>query len=241
MIDAFNQYFEMVPAVSKELKDEVYKLRYQVYCIEIAGYKPDDYPDKREYDEYDRHSIHFLILHRGTGEYIATTRLILPDLASPDKLFPLEANCEIDNITVMKHINRANLAEASRFCISKAFKKRKNNPDGLKSTVPDHYGNQAFFSLEERKTFPYLSFGLIACLIKGCYENDVSHFYGTLEPAWFRFLSSAGIHFTKIGPLADYHGLRWPGIIKVSDLLDGVAKKDRQLWALLTDRGRLGG
>jgi len=32
-IDHFNQYFEMVPAISEELKNEVYKLRYQVYCI----------------------------------------------------------------------------------------------------------------------------------------------------------------------------------------------------------------
>jgi hypothetical protein len=31
IIDVFNEYFDMVPAVSDELKNEVYRLRYQVY------------------------------------------------------------------------------------------------------------------------------------------------------------------------------------------------------------------
>lgn len=38
MMDVFNQFFEMVPAVSPELKDEAYKLRYQVYCVEVTGF-----------------------------------------------------------------------------------------------------------------------------------------------------------------------------------------------------------
>jgi N-acyl amino acid synthase of PEP-CTERM/exosortase system len=237
MIDAFNQYFEMVPALSNELKDEVYKLRYQVYCLEIAGYKPEDYPEKKEFDEYDQHSIHYLIRHRKSGDYAATTRLILPNPACPEMPFPIEDNCPINNVELMRQINRANLAEASRFCISKAFKRRKNESNTLAGIDVQH---QDYFTLAERRIFPHLSFALIACLINACYENEIDYFFGTLEPAWFRFLSSSGVHFTKVGPLADYHGVRWPCVIKVTDLLDGVAKKDLQLWELLTDKGRIG-
>ncbi|POZ49919.1 PEP-CTERM/exosortase system-associated acyltransferase [Methylovulum psychrotolerans] len=239
MMDVFNQFFEMVPAVSAELKDEAYKLRYQVYCVEVTGFSnPDDFPDKREYDEYDENAVHYLIRHRKSGEYAATTRLILPDRACPARPFPLEAFCDLDETLVPQSINRTRLAEASRFCISKAFKQRKNDAQTLTAIDSANCDSQAYFTLAERRVFPHLSFALIACLIKGCCENNIDHFYGTLEPAWFRFLSSAGIHFTKIGPLADYHGLRWPGVIKVTDLLEGVAQKDQQLWNLLTDKGR---
>ena len=52
IIDVFNEYFDMVPAVSDELKKEVYKLRYQVYCIEAGFEDPEQYPDKMEFDAW---------------------------------------------------------------------------------------------------------------------------------------------------------------------------------------------
>ena len=46
-----------------------------------------------------------------------------------------------------------------------------------------------------------------------------------------------GINFTKIGPLVNYHGERWPAVIKVTDMLDRVAEKNPDIWNLLTNRG----
>ena len=231
LVDSFNKYFEIVPAISDALKNEAYKLRYQVYCIEKAFENPEHYPDNLEFDDFDRQSIHYLIRHRKSGIYAATVRLILPDTHKPEKLFPLELNCEIDNVAVIQTINRWRLGEASRLCVSKTFKKRKGE-DAIDSD------NSDYSSLAERRSFPLISFALIACLIKACQENNIDYLFGTLEPAWLRFLSSAGIHFTKIGPLADYHGNRWPGIIKVTDLLNGVAEKKPDVWHLITHVGR---
>ncbi|MDD2723196.1 MAG: PEP-CTERM/exosortase system-associated acyltransferase [Methylovulum sp.] len=237
MIDAFNQYFEMVPAISKELKNEVYKLRYQVYCFEMGVFSPDDYPDKMEYDEFDQHSVHYLIRHRSSGDYAATTRLVLPNVTFPEELFPIEVNCEIDNTALMQQINRANLAEASRFCISKAFKRRKNESNTLVAINEGVCENREYFSLLERRALPHMSFALITCLIKSCYEHNIEYLFGTLEPAWFRFLSSAGVHFIKIGPLLDYHGERWPCIIKIEELVENIANENQQLWGMLTEKG----
>ena len=36
IITPFNEYFEMVPALTDELKNEAFKLRYQVYCVETG-------------------------------------------------------------------------------------------------------------------------------------------------------------------------------------------------------------
>lgn len=238
MMHVLNEYFEIVPALSKELKRDVYKLRYQVFCCQTGIFNVDDYPDGIEYDEFDAHSLHFLIRHRASGMYVATTRLILPDINNIDKPFPLQLYCKIDNYELLNTIDRSNLGEASRFGISKEFKKRKNESGTLTGINSGNLDNHELFTAVERRVLPHLCFALISCLIKACYENNIDYFFSALEPAFFRFLASSGINFTKLGPLVDYHGGRWACIIKVSDLLDGVWEKDKSLWAMLTDNGR---
>ena len=226
IIDAFNEYFEMVPACSCDLKKEVYKLRYQVYCNETGFENPEHYPEKIEFDDYDKHSIHYLIRHRKSDVFAATTRLILPDVTNIEKLFPIENFSQIDNVELLKNVPRINIAEASRFCVSKEFKRRKNEPDTLTGINSDLEMN---FTGDERRVFPYLTIALFTCLIKMSEENDIYFWYAVMEPALIRYFSSLGIYFVGIGPLVDYHGIRQPCMIKVSDLLDGVAKKDLSL------------
>jgi N-acyl amino acid synthase of PEP-CTERM/exosortase system len=104
--DHFNKYFEMVPATSDELKNEVYKLRYQVFCVDTKIFNSQHYPNGLESDEFDQQSVHYLIRHRKSGDYAATARLILPDFNNPEKLFPLELYCEIDKVAMMQPIQR---------------------------------------------------------------------------------------------------------------------------------------
>ena len=228
----------MVPAISDELKIEVYKLRYQVYCIENNFESPNQFPDQLESDDFDQQSVHYLIRHRKSGNFAATTRLILPNTNNPEILFPLELYCKIDNFAVMQPIARENLAEVSRFCVSKAFKNRRNEGHTL-AAIGSGSDQQVDFAQNERRTFPHLSLALIACVIRGSYENDIRYLYGSLEPSWLRFLSVMGINFTKIGPLVNYHGERWPAVIKITDLLDSVAEKNLNLWNLLTNNGQV--
>ena len=147
IIDHFNEYFEMVPAISDDLKNEVYKLRYQVFCIENKIFNPEDYFGGLEYDDFDQNSVHYLIRHRKSGDYVATTRLILPDANNPEKLFPLEQYCEIDNFAAMQPVNRKHLGEVSRFCVSEAFKRRKNEGNNLAAI--------SSISTRETKISPY--------------------------------------------------------------------------------------
>jgi N-acyl amino acid synthase of PEP-CTERM/exosortase system len=235
IIDVFNEYFEMVPAVSDELKKEVYKLRYQVYCVEKGFEKPDNYEDGLEIDEYDNHSVHYLIYHRNLKVYMATTRLILPDANNPEKLFPIERYSQIDQLDALKHISRKHLAEASRFCVSKSFRRRKNEMNTTTGIDTDSGKNT--FSADERRIFPHITLALFACLVKMSRENDIHDWFAVMEPALIRVFSTLGMNFIGIGPVTDYHGNRQPCMIKVSDLLDGVAKKNRDHWDMLTNKG----
>jgi len=237
IIDHFNEYFEMVPGISDELKNEVYKLRYQVYCIETGFLNTQDYPDGLEFDDFDQRSIHYLIRHRKSGVYVASTRLILPDVNNPEKLFPLEQLCKIDNDAVMQSIDKKHLGEVSRFCVSKAFKKRKNEANTIAPIVSDQ---QDYFTPNERRTFPHLSLALIACCIKASYENDIHYIYVITDSPWIRFVSALGIKLIQIGPLAEgnYYGKRCPAMINITDMLNSVAEKNLDIWNLLTNKGR---
>jgi len=236
--EAFYQYFEMVPADTSDLINEVYKLRFQVYCKETGFEDAALHPDGIEYDEFDDQSVHYLIRHRKTDTYAATTRLILPDAQNPEKPLPLEIHSTIDNYEPMKGIPRNKLAEVSRFCVSKEFKRRKYDKGNSLAGIDD--ASVQLIAEAEKRTFPHITIALIACQIIISEERNIHYWYAVMEPALLRFLSLLGIHFTGIGPITEYHGKRKPGIIKVSDLLTGVKNKNPPLWELLTNHGQYG-
>jgi len=240
IIDAFNEYFEMIPATSEELKHEVYKLRYQVYCLENGsktGFKsPVVHPEGLEFDEYDRHSCHYLIRHRRSGSHIATTRLILSDAGNRDYLFPIERYSQIADSELLQPIPRHNLAELSRFCVSKEFRRRKNEQYLLTTIDTDKRIAQ-----EDKRSYSHLTLALFACAIKISAENNIHYWYAIMEPALMRVFSTLGIHFIGIGPLLNLYGMRQPCVIKVDDLLDSVAKKDLAYWNMLTNNGQFPG
>lgn len=230
IIDVFNEYFAMVPANSEELRKEVYKLRYQVYCVENGFLDSAHYQDAMESDEFDKHSCHYLIYHRKRGVYMATTRLILPDKNNLDKLFPIEIHSQIDNVDALTNISRHSLAEASRFCISKEFRRRKDE-------FPMTSSEENVFTIDERRIFPHITLALFACLIKISHDYGIKDWYAVMESPLIRFFTMLGINFIEIGPLTDYHGKRKPCTIKVENLLEGVAKKDIRKWNMLTNKG----
>jgi N-acyl amino acid synthase of PEP-CTERM/exosortase system len=234
--ESFQDYFDMVPATTDSLMEAVYRLRYQVFCRETGFEKAEQFPDGLERDEYDAHSEHYLIRHRKTGVYAATTRLILPDPDDADRLFPVERHCRLDRSDLLDKIPRNRLAEVSRFCVSGYFKRRPGEPGTLAGIGPQrryHY----LVSEDERRTWPHLTLALIACLHKINVRHGTTHWYALIEPSLFRLLGFLGINFTSIGPLTDYHGKRQPCIIQVPEYLDRVKKKNRHVWEMLTDYG----
>jgi N-acyl amino acid synthase of PEP-CTERM/exosortase system len=235
LIVKFREYFEMVPADTEELKREVYKLRYQVYCIETGFENPSNFPDGMEWDAYDARSEHYLIRHIDSGQFAATARLILPDRSGSRGAFPINEHCKIEGNCLVDEIDQGAVAEVSRFCVSKNFKRRSGEQGTLASISSPQVIN-CTFAEEERRCFPFITVGLIACLVRMSVKHNLSYWYAVMEPALIRFLAHLGIYFTVIGPVTDYHGQRIPCVIKVDDLLAGVRQKNPPVWELLVNR-----
>lgn len=233
---AFNQYFDMLPADNDQLREDVFRLRYQVYVVETGFERPEDHPHGIERDAFDERSEHYLLRHRATGVYAATARMILPDPSAPLASFPIETHCRFhDGQGVRDPVDRLRLGEVSRFAVSKAFKKRlgeAGSPIGIAEDV------EMYFAPDERRILPHLSLGLLAAELRMMHTHGLTHCYAVMEPALYRLISRFGVTFQQIGPLVDYHGQRIPCLGDVNEFLPNIKRVARPVWELMTDAGR---
>ncbi|MCG8613403.1 MAG: GNAT family N-acetyltransferase [Pseudomonadales bacterium] len=76
-------------ADTRGLKEEAYRLRYQVYCKHLGFEPEDEHPDQLEQDRYDQWSYHLLVRDEISGRYVGTMRLVSPNQGTQQAL-PLQ-------------------------------------------------------------------------------------------------------------------------------------------------------
>ena len=85
----FKKFFDTIIANDKDTKELSYRIRHDVYCTELA-FEPER-PDRLEKDEFDEHSIHCLVQHKGSENFAGTVRMVMSN--SPEQLLPIEQFC----------------------------------------------------------------------------------------------------------------------------------------------------
>jgi N-acyl amino acid synthase of PEP-CTERM/exosortase system len=116
------------------------------------------------------------------------------------------------------------MAEVSRFCISKQFRRRQSKGEGRDTQQ------------ERRSMAPLMSLGLIQSLVQMSAERGITHWCATMDPVLLRLLAAMSIHFEPLGPLVRYHGTRQPCYCEVGPMLERVKSEQRPLWEVLTGR-----
>jgi N-acyl amino acid synthase of PEP-CTERM/exosortase system len=242
LIEAFNEYFELVHADTDELRRQVYLLRYQVYVVETHFESVDDCTcidigekDQLcwEEDEFDPRSDHYLVRHRRSGLYAATARLILPDPKEVVAPFPIEVHCLLEQ-PVSDPAVRRHLGEISRFAVSKVFKRRIGE-GGTLAGVADNV--DLYFETDERRVLPHISIGLFAAVMRMAHAHDVTRCYAVMEPALLRLLGRFGVIFNRIGPDVEYHGMRVPCLGTMDEALPNIRRVCSPVWDLITNKG----
>lgn len=228
-------WFDAHLAKTTELRDLAFRLRFRVYCIENSFEDPAANPDGRETDEFDDHAAHSLLIYRPTGTPAGTVRLVLPLPHDPDNSFALQRVCTDPLLRDRSKFPVHRVAEVSRFCISKEFRRRWGDGSVLGGELAD----SAEMSLdEERRILPHLSLGLIESLVRMSIENGMTHWCAVMEPTLLRLLGRLGIHFDPIGPMVDYHGRRQPCYIPLDVLLPRVQRERPDVWDVITRGGK---
>lgn len=104
-------------AESEHQQEMMYRLRYETYTTEIKSFGEEEFPDGRERDKYDDHSIH-IIACEGAA-VIGTLRLV----KDSDLGFVMETAFKLP-----ASIERTRAVEHSRGIIRPAYRKRKIYP-----------------------------------------------------------------------------------------------------------------
>ena len=233
LYDFYNDIFEGVLANTEELRKECYKIRYEVYCIEHSGYEdPAAFPDGCEHDEHDAHAVHALLRHRETGIFVGTVRLILHSIGSITGIPPVYNLCSANGLVMPEAFPRQNIAEVSRFCIIRDFRRRV-----VDTIASSSYTKDELLS-DKLRIVPSMSLGLIAMLVLMSKQNTIKQWCAEMEPFLIQLLSKLGIYFEPVGPLVEYHGKRQICYRPLDALLNQVAKERLDVWEIITDRGR---
>ena len=205
---AFNKYFRVIFADTPELKQEVYRIRYEVYCRELRYEDANEFPDGLEVDGFDARSRHCLLQHRSTGLYAGCIRLVFPDPINPEAVFPFERSCvgklhaeEVKPILA----NRRLLGEYSRLAVPEQFRRRKgeqNNPLG-------NLENDSR-SPEESRRFILIPLGLYLAGAAIAVSSGLEGVVAMMEPRLARHLKRFGMIYQQVGDVVDHHGPRAP-------------------------------
>lgn len=229
LVELYQKWFDVIPATTAELVTLSQQLRYQVYCIETGFESSTAFPDRCERDHYDSHSVCSLLLHRPSGLIAGTVRLILPkeDTGLPVLNMSSDLSALDGNV-----LPRARTGEISRFAISKEFRKRRED-----SLLPAYYekGNMG----HDQRVIPHITLGLMQAVLRMSIENQVSHLGVLIEPALDRLIRKLGIYFKPVGEMINHNGRRRAHYREISELLDDVYVRNRDVWGVLTDDGRL--
>lgn len=186
--------FSFARAAGAEALDDIFALRFRVYCEERKLIDSREFPSTRERDEYDDRSLHFRAAGHD-GSLLGTVRLV----RSSSLRFPLERYCAIP-ANAFPNGTRESTAEISRLAISKAR---------IRETLRNG---------RSQASRPNVVLGLFKVMYQESKREGITHWLAAMEPSLIRLLNHYHIPFKPIGPQIDYHGWVTPCLARVSDI-----------------------
>lgn len=108
------------------LVEQSYRLRYQVYCVERGFLDPANYPDGREVDEFDAHSVHLGVFD-ADDHMIGTARLIKPNPHG----FPMLRRCAFFPEVMRPDAPHVAPVEVSRLAINRQYMRHRRLTEPL--------------------------------------------------------------------------------------------------------------
>ncbi len=214
---AFKRYFEIIPAITEELKKEAYRVRHSVYCEDL-GYEPPQ-SDRLETDEYDSHALHILIRNIQHNIFIGCARIIIPPVENPTWLLPFEKACmDTLNYSIVdsRKLPRKQIAEVSRLAVISSFRRRKgevNNPINLSKND---------FDPSPIPRFPYIPLGLYYGAVELARLYQIKILFILTEERLANHFNKLGFEIEFIGAPINHRGLRFPSMFSIHNTIHNI-------------------
>ena len=214
----FETYFDVVAANSGPMLEEVFRLRHQVYCEEL-GFEPQR-ASRLEHDEYDKRSVHCLLLHKASNTYIGCSRLILADSNDLEIPFPFESSCGTSlrwRFDSSAGRGRERYGEISRLAVIAKFRRfARNEAADANGSSEDFYDGDE----DEKHLFPTISLGLYLAMTAIVLNQGLKGVFAMMEPRLARRLRRLGMLFEQVGEAVEHRGLRGPFLVDCDSVLN---------------------
>ncbi len=223
----FRKYFQAIPALDEDLRRSAYRIRHAVYCEEL-GYEPVR-DDGLETDEFDARSVHCLLRTLG-GDFVGCIRLVLTDAGNLSSPLPFERLCAtaLDRTIVdPARLDRSRIAEVSRLAVVSRYRRRRGE-----QKVPIAI-NESDFGTPERPRFPYLAMGLYLGMLAQARHHGVETLFMLTDRRLAKQLSRLGASMRTIGTPIQHRGGRYPSMMNVQEVIDGLTFFIRPLFAVI--------
>lgn len=234
----FYTMFDVVPAITDELKEEAHHLRFKIFCLQEKGYEdPSKYPDGQEKDEFDSHTNHVLLKFKPTGQALGVIRVIFPDGNNLAESFPIQTLMKREEAPQLHGETARHMVEFSRLGIA----------DDVRRDIRAYMGTPEAASLTDqfKAVRPDQSRMLISMaplgLFRGAFELTLNHDIVTgvsvMTPHNREKLSAVGMVWHRLGEDREYHGIRTPFQFNIREIFENCRKNRPEVWHMVSPNG----
>ncbi|EBY5128060.1 PEP-CTERM/exosortase system-associated acyltransferase [Salmonella enterica] len=226
LLTELSERFTHLVADTDTLRQECFKLRYKVYCEENDWLQKENSYGllKIEKDIYDNYSVHGLLIHKQTGLFAGTVRIILNKTTTSSNMLPIYLLCKKNKLTLPDLVPIENIGEVSRFCIPKSYR-----------NIILRYENQTTknYSHVSHSVSDIMTINLIKLLLNLAKENNILQWVAEMAPSLIIHLEKLGIYFDKVGHLINYYGMRQICYKKLDELIIRINIERPDIWNLI--------
>ncbi|EXJ15915.1 PEP-CTERM/exosortase system-associated acyltransferase [Imhoffiella purpurea] len=227
----FDKHFELRLARHHDLLDQIFRIRYQVYCEEFRYEDKSHFPDLKERDEYDQAALHCLMIHRATRASVGCVRFIRADWDDGKRPLPFErvSATRPDAIIDPHRLPRTRFGELSRLAVLESFRRRRKD-DKRPISLPE---KDAVEDQDQRSEFPCIPLGLFMAGISMFLRSRTDFTFAMMEPRLARLLRRFGILFVQTGDLVEHHGPRAAFVLPRESAIEPMPPQVRDLFRLV--------
>jgi len=221
-------------AIASPILNDIYALRYEVYCLECAFLEAENFQEGLESDDFDDCSTHFAT-YAEDATIVGTVRLVQP---KDSQIYPFESHCKPFEQFVLPLREQA--AEISRLVVRKTYRRRRGDSMHGVSKDFQEKGSTAgiaprMASNEQRSNSPLLLLGMYREMYRYSRANGIRYWYAAMERSLARSLDKMGFKFVPIGPQVDYYGPVTPYMVDLNDLNACLQRENKFLAAWFND------
>lgn len=238
-IDAYHDTFSIVRADTQELKERIFRLRYQVFCEENNCEETATYPDGLLKDDHDEAAHHFALIHRQSGEVAGAATIVIPHKEATKHVLPLQKICDHPLVHMETEVKR--LCEISRLFMAPKFRRRPGDGRFLPAYDEQDWGFKMVDGKLDyfRRRIPYAPLGLLKAVFETALQNRVMDCVWLAESGQLQGLQDIGLSYRVLGPRLNGPVPRQPVIFNIKIALDNMRQQNSHCYELVSDQGRL--